>query len=124
MVVLQDICLPKLDKNQRVHQQKALVFDHDMRYDEIFGTDFLIKTGIDIKYSTGTIQWFDIELPMHDLLSMDNSEFLAMTNVVKQQCLEELYGMDWYNPTCYAMEILDARYKAISKDEVVDQLRI
>ena len=29
--------------------------------------------------------------------------------------------MDWYDPTCYAMEILDAKYKAISTDEVVDQ---
>ena len=29
--------------------------------------------------------------------------------------------MDWYDPTCYAMEILDAKYEAISTDEVVDQ---
>ena len=121
MVVLRDIRLPELDKNRWVHQHKALVFGHDTRYNVIFGTDFLTKTGIDVKYSTGTIQWFDNELPMRDPLSMDNSEFVAMTDVVKQECLEELYGMDWYDPTCYAMEIPDAKYEAISTDEVVDQ---
>ena len=35
MVVLQDICLPELDKNQQVHQQKVLVFNHNTRYDVI-----------------------------------------------------------------------------------------
>ena len=44
-----------------------------------------------------------------------------MTDAVEQQCLEELYSMDWYDPTCYAMEILDAKYEAISTDEVDDQ---
>ena len=57
---------------------------------------------------------------MHDPLSMANSKFLAMTDIVQQQCLEELYGMGWYDPTCYAMEILDAKYEAISTDEVVN----
>ena len=84
----------KLDTNQQVHQQKVLVFNHNTRYDVIFGTDFLTKTGIDIKYSTGTIQWFDNELPIRDPLSMDNSEFLAMTDSVEQQCLKKLYGID------------------------------
>ena len=98
MVVLRDICLSELDKNRWVHQQKALGFDHDTQYGVIFGTDFLTTTGIDIKYSTGSIQCFDNRLPMRDPLSMDNSKFLAMTNVVEQQCLEELYGMDWYDP--------------------------
>ena len=121
MVVMEDIRLPELDKNRRVNQHKLFVFDHETRYDVILGTDFLTKTGIDIKYSTGTIQWFDNELPMRDPLSMTNEEFLAMTDVVKQQGLEELYGMDWYDPTCYAIEILDAKYEAMSTDEVVEQ---
>ena len=121
MVVMEDIRLPELDKNRRVNQHKLFVFDHETRYDVILGTDFLTKTGIDIKYSTGTIQWFDNELPMRDPLSMTNEEFLAMTDVVEQQGLEELYGMDWYDPTCYAIEILDAKYEAISTDEVVEQ---
>ena len=44
-----------------------------------------------------------------DLFYMDNREFLAMADAVEQQCLKELYGMDWYNPTCYAIKILDAK---------------
>jgi hypothetical protein len=30
--------------------------------------------------------------------------------------------MDWYNPTCYAVEILDAKYEKVDIDEVIDQL--
>jgi hypothetical protein len=30
--------------------------------------------------------------------------------------------MDWYNPTCYASEILDAKYEEVSTDDVVNQL--
>jgi hypothetical protein len=32
----------------------------------ILGADFLSKTGIDVKYSTGTIEWFDNELPLRE----------------------------------------------------------
>ena len=58
---------------------------------------------------------------MRDPFHMDNKEFLAMTDVVEQQCLEELYGMDWCNPTCYAIEILDAKYDAVSIEDVVKE---
>jgi len=30
--------------------------------------------------------------------------------------------MDWYDPTCYAVEILDAKYEKIKIDEVINQL--
>ncbi len=67
MVVLCNIRLPELDKNRNVDQQKALIFDADScRYDVILGADFLSKTGIDVKYSTGTIEWFNNELPLRD----------------------------------------------------------
>ena len=59
-----------------------MVFDCPTRYDVILGTDFLSKTGIDIKYSTGTMQWFENELPMRDPLCMDNQEYLAMVDTV------------------------------------------
>ena len=64
MVILCDIQLPEFDKSRRVNEQKAIVFDHNTRYDIILGTDFSAKTGIDIKYSTKSIQWFKNELPM------------------------------------------------------------
>ncbi len=30
--------------------------------------------------------------------------------------------MDWYDPTCYASEILDAKYDKVLVDDVIDQL--
>ncbi len=32
------------------------------------------------------------------------------------------FGMDWYDPTCYASEILDAKYEKVLVDDVIDQL--
>ncbi len=58
---------------------------------------------------------------MQDPICMDNKEFLAMVDLVEQQCLEELYGMDWCDPTCYAIEILDAKYDAVSIEDVVKE---
>jgi hypothetical protein len=57
MVVLYNLRLPELNKNRNVDQQKALIFDaNSCRYDVILGADFLSKTGIDVKYSAGTIE--------------------------------------------------------------------
>ncbi len=30
--------------------------------------------------------------------------------------------MDWYDPTCYAPEISDAKYEKVLVDDVIDQL--
>jgi hypothetical protein len=75
MVVLCNLRLPEpeLDKNRNVDHQKALIFDADScRYIVILGADFLNKTGIDVKYSTGTIEWFDNELPLRDGRNNEN----------------------------------------------------
>ena len=51
VVTLRDIGLPEFDKNRRIAQQKALVFDNDnCHYDMILGTNFLSKTGIKLDY--------------------------------------------------------------------------
>jgi hypothetical protein len=119
MVVMRKIRLPKFDKNCAVEEQKALVFDGQCKYNVIFGADFLSKTGIDIKYSLGIIEWFDNELPICNPRHLDDKENLAMAEILKVQ---QLFGMDWYNPTCYASEILDAKYGEVSTDDAVDQL--
>ena len=72
MVVLRAIRLPELNKNRVIDQPKALVFDGDIRYNLILGADFFAKSGIDIKYSSGTVEWFDSELPMRDPKCLDN----------------------------------------------------
>ena len=57
MVVMRNLRLPECDRNRNVEQQKALIFESETcKYDVILGADFLTKTGIDVKYSTGTDQ--------------------------------------------------------------------
>ena len=45
---------------------------------------------------------------------------MAEISVIQQEM--EFFGMDWYDPTCYATEILDAKYEKVHIDDVVDQL--
>ena len=123
MVVLRAIRLPELDKNRVIDQHKALVFDGNIRYDLILGADFLAKSGIDIKYSSGTVEWFDSELPMRDPTCLDNDEYIAMAEALEVHREEEqLFGRDWYDPACFAAAILDAKYEKVDVDDVVEQL--
>jgi hypothetical protein len=47
VVAMQDLRLPKFDKNRRINQQKVLVFDNNnAKYNNILGTKSLSKTGI------------------------------------------------------------------------------
>ena len=104
--------------------KKALVFESKTcKYDIILGADFLRKTGIDAKYCTRTIEWFENELPLQEsFFSLTDKETLAIAEILEIQQEIELYGMDWYDPTCYAIEILDAKYEKVSTDDCVQQL--
>ncbi len=96
MVVLRTIRLPELDNNRVIDQHKTLVFDGDIHYDLILGSHFLAKSGIDIKYSSRTVEWFDSELSMRDPKCLDNNKYLAMAEALKVHCEEEqLFGRDW-----------------------------
>jgi hypothetical protein len=120
---MRKVRLPKLNNKHVVEEQKALVFDGQCKYDVIFGADLLSKTDIDIKCSSGIIEWFNNERPMRNPSQLDNKEYLTMAEVLEVQCkAEQLFGMDWYNPAYYASEILDAKYGKVSTDDVMDQL--
>jgi hypothetical protein len=96
MVVMRKIRLPEFNKNCLVEEPKALVFDGQYKYNVIFGADFLTKIGIDIKYSSGNIEWFDNELPMRNPHHLDDKKYLAMTEILEvQREAEQLFGMDW-----------------------------
>jgi hypothetical protein len=98
---MRKIRLPDFDKNCVVEKQKALVIDGQCKYNVIFGADFLSKTGIDIKYSSGIIEWFNNKLPMCNPRHLDDKEYLAMAEILEVQCeAEQYFGMDWCNPTC------------------------
>ncbi len=73
---MRNLRLPEFDKSCNVDQQKALVPHSDTcKYDVILGDDFLTKTGIDVKYSTGTIEWFNNELPLHNPHCLESKDF-------------------------------------------------
>ena len=94
LVTLRDLRLPEFDKNRRIDEQKALVFDSKCRYDVILGADFLTKSGIDIKYSTGTMHWFENVRPMKEPWSLTNKEYHAMACAYDIQTDDELFGED------------------------------
>jgi hypothetical protein len=59
---------------------------------------------------------------MQDPHHLDNKEYLAMAEVFEvQREAEQLFGMDWYNPTCCASEIMDTKYGKVSTEDVVNQ---
>ncbi len=112
IVVMRNLRLPELDKNINVEQQKALVFESDTcRYDVILGADFLTKHGIDVEYSTGTIDWLKNELALCDPRNLKDKDFEAMAEIIEIQQEVDFFGVDWCDPTCFAIEILDAKYE-------------
>jgi hypothetical protein len=36
-----------------------------------------------------------------------------MAEIIEIQQEVEIFGMDWYDPTCFAIGILDARYEKV-----------
>jgi hypothetical protein len=94
---MRNLRLPEFDKSRNVDQQKALVFQSDTcKYDVILCADFLTKTCIDVNYSTGTIEWFDNELPLRYPHLLESKDFEVLAHIVEIQQAEELFGMDWY----------------------------
>ena len=121
VITMRDVRLPEFDKNRRVGQQKALIFDNDnCKYDIIFGTDFLSKTGIKLDYETGQMKWFNNVLPMRPSHGLRSSDFNAMEEQYYIQLKDEILGEDWLQ--CYATEILDAKYEWTDVKDVVKGL--
>ena len=75
-----------------------------------------------MSYSTNTIEWFENEIPLRDPHHLKDEDYTSMANTIEIQQEVELFGMDWYDPTCYAIEILDAKYESVQIDDVVNQL--
>ena len=120
VITLRDLRLPEFDKNRRISQQRALVFDNDqVRYDVILGTNFLSKAGIKLNYSEGKMEWFDCSLPLRPPGGLDSTDFDAMEDMFFIQAEDELFGEDWLS--CYATDILDAKYEWTDVADVVDK---
>jgi hypothetical protein len=103
MVMMRNLRLLELDKNRNIEQKKALIFESDTcRYDVILGADFF-KTGIDVKYSTGTIEWFENELPLCDPHDLKDRDFKAMAEIIEIQ--QEVDFLVWIGMTQLVLQL-------------------
>ncbi len=99
-----------------------MVVNDNLNLNLNLGADFLTKTGIDIKYSTGTIDWFKHELTLCNLHDLKYKDFKTMAEIIEIQQKVDFFGMDWYDPICFAIEILDAKYEKVHIEDVVNPL--
>jgi hypothetical protein len=121
VVTMQDLRLPKFDKNRSINQQQMLVFDNDNdKYDIILGINFLSKTGLKLNYSEGNMEWFDCSIPLCPPGGLDSNEFNAMIDMFHIQSEDKLFGEDWLE--CIVTKILDAKYERTDVVEVVKGL--
>ena len=103
MVVMRNLRLPELDKNRNIDHQKALIFESETcKYGVILGADFLNKTGIDVKYSTGTILWFENELPLCEPHTLKDKGYVAMVEIITIQ--QEVELLAWIGMIQLAMQ--------------------
>ncbi len=119
---MQDLMLPKFNKNRCINQQKFLVFDNNnAKYNIILGTNFLSKTGIKLNNSEGNMEWLDCSIPLCPPGSLDSKEFDAMEeDMFHIQVKDELFGEDWLK--CFVTKILDTKYEKTDVAEVVKEL--
>ncbi len=121
VITMQDLKLPKFDKNRRINQQKVLVFDNDnVKYNIILGTNFLSKNEINLSYTEGNTEWLDCSIPLCPPGGLDLNEFDAMGDMFNIQVEDELFGEDWLK--CFTTKIVDAKYERTDVVEVVKGL--
>jgi hypothetical protein len=121
VITIQDLSLPKFDKNMRINQQKVLVFDNNnVKYDIILGTNFLSKTGIKLNYSEENMEWFDYSIPLCLPGGLDSNKLDATEDMFHIQVKDKLFSEDWLE--CFATEILDDKYEMTDLVEVIKGL--
>ena len=120
-VTLRDLRLPEFDKNRRITEQRALVFDNpSITYDIILGTDFLSKVGMKLDYQQNRMEWLDCILPMRPPGGLDADDFNTMVDQWYVQVEDDLLGEDWLQ--CFATEILDAKYEWTDITKLVNDM--
>ena len=73
---------------------------------------------MDIKYSTGEMEWYGNTLPMQEPWKLDDNEFNNMADLFLIQSEEDLFEDDWLES--YAVEKnLDAKYDKMDIDELM-----
>ena len=92
------------------------------KYDVSQGADILTEIDIDVKYSIGTIEWFENQLSLFNPHDLKDKNFKALAETIEIQQKVDFFDKDWYDPTCFAIGILDAKYEKIQIKDVVNPL--
>lgn len=110
---MHNLRLTEFDNSRNVDSQKALVFQSETcKCNVILGTDILTKTDINMSSTAQVpIQCFENEVPLRVPHTFKDKDYVAMAEMTAIQQEVVLFGMDWYDSTCYAIKIFDAKYK-------------
>jgi hypothetical protein len=101
---MRNLRLPEFDKNRNVDQQKAPIFQLETcKYDVILGANLFGKIVTDTKYSTGTMEWFDNELPLCNPHLLQNKEFEAIAEIKKSN--KKMNFLAWTSMIQLAMQL-------------------
>ncbi len=52
-------------------------------------------------------------MPLCDPRGLKDRNFKAMAEIIEIQQEKDFFGMDWYDPTYFAIEIVDAKYEKV-----------
>ena len=116
---MEDVRLPEFDRNRSIEEKRALVFDGHCRYDVILGSDFLEKAGIDIKYTSKTVEWLGLSIPLRDPHRLSDDDYNAMQATYQIDIEDEFMGEETLD--VFVNEILDAKYDKIDIKDVITQ---
>ncbi len=62
------------------------------------------------------------ELPLHNPHGLKDKVFKAIAEIIEIQPEVDFFGMDWYDPNCFAIEIFDEKYEKVQIKDVVNPL--
>jgi hypothetical protein len=52
-------------------------------------------------------------LPLYDPHDLKDRYFKAIAETIEIQQEVDFFGMDWYDPTCFAIEVLDEKHEKV-----------
>jgi hypothetical protein len=97
VVMMQDLRLPKFDKNKTSASNLllVLVFDNDnVKYDVILSTTLPSKTRFKSTCSERNMEWVDYSIPLCPPGGLDSNKFNALECMFNIQVKDEIFDKD------------------------------
>jgi hypothetical protein len=118
---MQDLRLPRIDKNRHINQQKVLVFHNDnIKYHIILSTNLLYITEFKSNCSEGKTGMVWLVNPALSTWRFVFEQIWCHGRHVHIQANNKIFGEDWLKS--FATEILYAKYKKTDVAEVMKGL--